>query len=839
MTARKKIKRQDIIKHLSGVQVSLTPEEEKNLDITRRDFSIVMSSRKRTPSLFLGPARFANHDCDANARLQTRGAHGMEVVAHKDIAIGEEITVTYGEDYFGIDNCECLCETCERLNRNGWSPKNDEESANSEDDTDDVDPSNDGAYSLRGRKPSSLKSTPRPSTPLSAPEVSASPKRSLPTGHDAQTTASPRKLIRLDKLKDTMSDRGSSGLSQELRPEDIEVDMREETQQCEKEIGNSHSSSARSSSPSNNVSEDTSYSTSATSVSETNQRIELKDNPMPTSGEHEKPREHSSDQLEILHQQDDSGGTSRSTPTSKSAADDKLIDSGEIGNMVQPQSGSQRPRSPSLRPNSTGNSDNHELDGGGALCPQSHGVRAALNGSPSHQRPKRIQGRKPGDYTLTRALLCTPHSRWVQCRVCDSFFVQSDAYQTRWSCPRCERHSMLYGYQWPKTDKTGKHDEEERVLDPRNIHRFVSADEERSIRKGKKTLWGLLAEREEDTVDNPEEPSDSRLRKRVRQSPDSDDEEEVSNSRKKRKADESTIMLAEETEQRHDTKKKPAPKPKPKNEYWGGAWGRHWDYVIERRPKSVAVEDLLKDDGVRTRRNNKASHVDLETIKMGRQSLRASLPSRVNEGKQIHRRKPARARLTVKKSHKYPRPVQTSKKQKDSDPIKPRKPTVKGAQVSTPNTQRTIKTKKDGTRKRKYVRSGKYVGIHAKRQAQLDTEQSKDAPKTKSVGLSRKAPRKFRVAKRTVRAKVPAPKSYERAATTGKKGVRKGSTQQAQRKDKHSGAMDSPGKLRRVSKDSKSIKKDYNSEYEDSDWEAEAQVVERARNHGRRRSLSE
>lgn len=121
--ARKFIKAGQEIKYLAGTLVAMTKEEEMDLGLTRKDFSVVMSSRRKTPSFFLGPARFANHDCDANGRLVTRGTEGMSVMATRDIHEGEEITVSYGEDYFGIDNCECLCMTCEHSVRNGWSPQ--------------------------------------------------------------------------------------------------------------------------------------------------------------------------------------------------------------------------------------------------------------------------------------------------------------------------------------------------------------------------------------------------------------------------------------------------------------------------------------------------------------------------------------------------------------------------------------------------------------------------------------------------------------------------------------------------------------------------------------------
>ena len=96
VTARRFIKRGQVVKYLCGIQVIMTEEEEDVIKHSRRDFSIVISSRNRSASLFLGPARFANHDCGANARLQTADKDGMEIYAIRDIEIGDEITVSYG-----------------------------------------------------------------------------------------------------------------------------------------------------------------------------------------------------------------------------------------------------------------------------------------------------------------------------------------------------------------------------------------------------------------------------------------------------------------------------------------------------------------------------------------------------------------------------------------------------------------------------------------------------------------------------------------------------------------------------------------------------------------------
>ena len=141
VVARRPISPGESIKFLTGIQVEMTEKEEEELS-SRTDFSIVISSRRKRPSLFLGPARFANHDCDSNARLSTSGPHGINIVARKHIQTGDEITVQYGDNYFGEDNCECLCGSCEKAVRNGWDPKGpvlpDSDSDDSSDDEDET-----------------------------------------------------------------------------------------------------------------------------------------------------------------------------------------------------------------------------------------------------------------------------------------------------------------------------------------------------------------------------------------------------------------------------------------------------------------------------------------------------------------------------------------------------------------------------------------------------------------------------------------------------------------------------------------------------------------------------
>ncbi|KAI7873389.1 uncharacterized protein EV154DRAFT_528125 [Mucor mucedo] len=100
-----------------GSIAELTEQDDLKLKREGRDFSVMVSTRKKCSCLFLGPARFMNHDCDSNCEFILIGQNAITFRVQKDISIGEEMTVFYADHYFGEDNCECLCSSCERYKR--------------------------------------------------------------------------------------------------------------------------------------------------------------------------------------------------------------------------------------------------------------------------------------------------------------------------------------------------------------------------------------------------------------------------------------------------------------------------------------------------------------------------------------------------------------------------------------------------------------------------------------------------------------------------------------------------------------------------------------------------
>jgi histone-lysine N-methyltransferase SUV420H len=487
ITARRNINPREEIKYLTGVQVAMTEEQEKTLELARKDFSLVISSRKKTRSLFLGPARFANHDCDANARLSTKGYDGMQIVAVKPIYEGDEITVSYGDDYFGDNNEECLCHTCEDRQQNGWAPMRridddeDVEEAESpiEPQSGDVTSEETTAGGTKRRRDSSNEDSPCDSTPASKRtrvEKKPSPGKQRSSDHLREAT--------LKKVHST------SSFGRELPVSSIEdpsANLNSTSPQITREIRNQQrdglltvsiddTGSSRESTPQSPLiaaaSPKSSHSTDATSVDEehvTESMLKVKVEPEII---HEKPS------LGVATVKEEVTTTTVNAPwPSPPAENDDLSDLSELSDSMEFDSVKQQIVKRKFRPTlrTTRSKSRYEV----------HNLVGTPVSSAMEDGDYVENKRKPGDYMTSSSLLSAKYSKWVECQTCDVQFVQQDGYNTRKECPRCERHSKLYGYGWPKTEKEGKHDKEVRILDHRTVHRFVDPDEERELKRSK------------------------------------------------------------------------------------------------------------------------------------------------------------------------------------------------------------------------------------------------------------------------------------------------------------------------------------------------------------------
>ncbi|KAL1839411.1 hypothetical protein VTJ49DRAFT_1542 [Mycothermus thermophilus] len=475
VTARRFIKRNEPINYLAGIQVTVTPEEEAQLAQWNKDFSLIISSRRKQTSLFMGPARFANHDCNANARLVTRGQAGIEIYASRDIELGEEITITYSESYFGEDNCECLCQTCEDNLVNGW--RQPEGVAAVRRSIESADASQ--GYSLRKRKRDRSTSFAAGSrTPSVTPDIRDIRPRVL------KTQASRR---RLEQRASTDS----------MSPCPTAEEGRTPSKKRTLDVA------CLSSPP----------ITPAKRVKTTQYTVEpisLGPGLLPSRSESELSGSGNSDS-------DKASVTDATTPDSELPAHPQ-IPSPELSPMKRDQSGdfdnastvesliesardqlsgSSSPKetdmTPDLQP-STQESQLHQHNSNTPTAEDTPSTAADTTQplastnkpkkgrppNPAPERPRRY--RVPGDYTLTPLLLSQPDMAWIHCTNCGGAFVQKDAYYTRANCDRCERHSKLYGYVWPKTQPAGKHDKEERILDHRVVNRFLHPEDEARAR---------------------------------------------------------------------------------------------------------------------------------------------------------------------------------------------------------------------------------------------------------------------------------------------------------------------------------------------------------------------
>ncbi|KAH8898365.1 hypothetical protein GQ53DRAFT_416662 [Thozetella sp. PMI_491] len=487
VTARRFIKRNETVKYLAGIQVVITPEEEDEMAQRKKDFSIVVSSRSKSASLFMGPARFANHDCDANARLVTRSQAGIEIIASRDIEVGDEITVTYGEDYFGEDNCECLCKTCEDNLANGWKPADGVTNG-----TPLVKSSVEEGYSFRRRRRDDSTCDMDSRTSSVAPDIRPRVMKSYKA----------KKLLKdhMDRSLRTLSANledlgGVSSLGQKRRGEGIATppETPSKRRKTYDVLAVPHESRSRSSSaavgcspPSSDGSSADAQLTDATTPPADSPPVLVSPEPSPAKQAAQLWKQED-EEVNVQHvpelvvppvqpQQQESAlqPTVEAVPRSDIIISEARLISTSPGEAVDacttPKRGRDRvaEADESLLNSAVSKTSTAQFD---------EEIADARSPTPSPPPRQRV----PGDYTLTPLLLSEPDTAWIHCTNCNTAFVQQNAYYTRSNCPRCERHSKLYGYVWPKTEREGPRDEE-RVLDHRLVNRFLGSFEEAKAR---------------------------------------------------------------------------------------------------------------------------------------------------------------------------------------------------------------------------------------------------------------------------------------------------------------------------------------------------------------------
>lgn len=540
ITARRFIKRNEPIKHLAGIQVVISPEEEADMASRKKDFSLVVSSRSKSTSLFMGPARFANHDCSANARLVTRGQAGIEIISCRDIEVGEEITVTYGENYFGEDNCECLCQSCETNQVNGWSNADGpsvkisiEDSAGSA-----------RGYSLRRRRRDDSTAASASRTPSITPDIRPRILKSQRSHKNLGERASTVDSTHIDQSDSpslaTNRKRGTATLG---TPPITPYNKKQKTAHLPEAIFLQFETSSSSVTPEPRLCGSSESDvgggnlTEATSPeAETPGALILSPGPTPMKGP--APKE---DSEGVKGQQVEDADVSQNTAVPSDEA--TVLPTIETPQVLDAAASQSRPTTPTAPPSSAGSDhDAPDVAGMAAVHATPFTTKVQQQTQPPvtpdcNSLPKAKKGKKttrasspvamqrqrvPGDYTLTPLLLSEPETAWIHCTNCTTAFVQRNSYYTKANCPRCERHSMLYGYIWPKTEPAGPRDKEERITDHRLIHRFLPSEEEAKVRGRKHWTERLGGTRDSSTAEEPrgrggraeeDEASDSGIRR--------------------------------------------------------------------------------------------------------------------------------------------------------------------------------------------------------------------------------------------------------------------------------------------------------------------------------------
>jgi histone-lysine N-methyltransferase SUV420H len=445
VTARKPIKKGETIKYLNGVMVNITESQYEALDLVSRNFSVVYSHRTKKQSIFLGPARFANHDCEANARLYAREDKIMTIQALRQIKIDEEITVSYGDDYFGPGNGSCLCATCEIKGRNGW---------------------------------------------MSADEIAASRtqlKRSFSEYSESDSAPKDETMEAAPSKRAATSDSMSVDFAQALAEETVNggAIITSEVQVVVTEVADA----------------DTEIQVSTLSVSASMipySQPEPTESETPSASDTVQERSTRTSQSPISTpatsfeddgHPDDAEMAEELTPKALEKHNSVLADSNLVSVEVKSATlqviEALRDDDSALSEVSSTEVDDVKqqvvrrslLEAETYMSSSPEPSRKRNQSTPATTQPFTASTpfgpkREPGDFEKHKGLLSKPHSKWNTCESsgCSRRWVQENAYEAHWACPRCKRHLKLYGYTWPKTEPADEKDKELRIMDHREIN---------------------------------------------------------------------------------------------------------------------------------------------------------------------------------------------------------------------------------------------------------------------------------------------------------------------------------------------------------------------------------
>jgi len=119
--------------NLVGSSREITDDFEQELFLQKLDTScIVRSSKSKSVLVGIGPISFLNHSCEPNCEFVTLHYKLIGLVSIKTILPGDELTISFGRDYFGVNNKNCECSNCESEKKGAFGKLKSGETRNKE-----------------------------------------------------------------------------------------------------------------------------------------------------------------------------------------------------------------------------------------------------------------------------------------------------------------------------------------------------------------------------------------------------------------------------------------------------------------------------------------------------------------------------------------------------------------------------------------------------------------------------------------------------------------------------------------------------------------------------------